>query len=101
MNVENEEATGKGTPVRAHADGTVVFAGQEGGYGHVLVLDHGYGLKTRYGHLQSINVKLGEKVKRGQFVAAVGNTGRSTGPHVHCGGRVNGAGDHPPKFILE
>ena len=94
-------ATGMGTPVRAPADGTVVFAGQEGGYGHVLVLDHGYGLKTRYGHLQSINVKVGEKVKRGQFVAAVGNTGRSTGPHVHYEVRVNGVADNPRKFILE
>ena len=94
-------ATGMGTPVRAPADGTVVFAGQEGGYGHVLVLDHGYGLKTRYGHLQRIDVKLGEKVKRGQFIAAVGNTGRSTGPHLHYEVRVNGVADNPRKFILE
>ena len=94
-------ATGMGTPVRAPADGTVVFAGQEGGYGHVLVLDHGYGLKTRYGHLSRINVKVGEKVKRGQFVAAVGNTGRSTGPHLHYEVRVNGVADNPRKFILE
>jgi murein DD-endopeptidase MepM/ murein hydrolase activator NlpD len=94
-------ATGMGTPVRAPADGTVVFAGAEGGYGHVLVLDHGYGLKTRYGHLQRIDVKLGEKVKRGQFVAAVGNTGRSTGPHLHYEVRVNGVADNPRKFILE
>jgi murein DD-endopeptidase MepM/ murein hydrolase activator NlpD len=94
-------ATAMGTPVRAPADGTVVFAGQEGGYGYVLVLDHGYGLKTRYGHLQRIDVKLGEKVKRGQFVAAVGNTGRSTGPHLHYEVRVNGVADNPRKFILE
>jgi murein DD-endopeptidase MepM/ murein hydrolase activator NlpD len=94
-------ATSMGTPVRAPADGTVVFAGQEGGYGHVLVLDHGYGLKTRYGHLQRIDVKVGEKVKRGQFVAAVGNTGRSTGPHLHYEVRVNGVADNPRKFILE
>ena len=94
-------ATSMGTPVRAPADGTVVFAGQEGGYGHVLVLDHGYGLKTRYGHLQRIDVKVGEKVKRGQFVAAVGNTGRSTGPHLHYEIRVNGVPDNPRKFILE
>jgi murein DD-endopeptidase MepM/ murein hydrolase activator NlpD len=94
-------ATAMGTPVRAPADGTVVFAGQEGGYGYVLVLDHGYGLKTRYGHLQRIDVKVGEKVKRGQFVAAVGNTGRSTGPHLHYEVRVNGVADNPRKFILE
>ena len=94
-------ATAMGTPVRAPADGTVVFAGQAGGYGHVLVLDHGYGLKTRYGHLQRIDVKVGEKVKRGQFIAAVGNTGRSTGPHGHYEVRVNGMADNPRKFILE
>ena len=90
-----------GTLVRAPADGTVVFNGVEGGYGHVLVIDHGYGLKTRYGHLSRIDVKLGEKVKRGQFVAAVGNTGRSTGPHLHYEVRVNGVADNPRKFILE
>jgi murein DD-endopeptidase MepM/ murein hydrolase activator NlpD len=94
-------ATAIGTPVRAPADGTVVFSGQEGGYGYVLVLDHGYGLKTRYGHLLRIDVKVGEKVKRGQYVAAVGNTGRSTGPHLHYEVRVNGMADNPRKFILE
>ncbi len=90
-----------GTPVRAPADGTVVFSGQEGGYGHVLVLDHGYGLKTRYGHLSRTDVKVGEKVKRGQFIAAMGNSGRSTGPHLHYEVRVNGVADNPRKFILE
>jgi murein DD-endopeptidase MepM/ murein hydrolase activator NlpD len=90
-----------GTPVRAPADGIVVFNGMEGGYGHVLVIDHGYGLKTRYGHLSRIDVKLAEKVKRGQFVAAVGNSGRSTGPHLHYEVRVNGIADNPRKFILE
>jgi murein DD-endopeptidase MepM/ murein hydrolase activator NlpD len=94
-------ATALGTPVRAPADGTVVFAGIEGGYGHVLVLDHGYGLKTRYGHLSRIDVKTGDKVHRGDFVAAVGNTGRSTGPHLHYEVRVNGVADNPRKFILE
>src|SRR5258708_489914 len=94
-------AGGMGTPVRSPADGTVVFSGLEGGYGHVLVIDHGYGLKTRYGHLSRIEVKVGEKVKRGQFVAAVGNSGRSTGPHLHYEVRVNGVADNPRKFILE
>jgi septal ring factor EnvC (AmiA/AmiB activator) len=94
-------ATSIGTPVRAPADATVVFAGLEGGYGHVLVLDHGYGLKTRFGHLSRIDVKVGEKVHRGDLVAAVGNTGRSTGPHLHYEVRVNGVADNPRKFILE
>src|SRR5207237_6581837 len=94
-------ATAMGTPVRAPADGTVVFSGLEGGYGPVLVLDHGYGLKTRYGHLLRIDVKVGQKVRRSDVVAAVGNSGRSTGPHLHYEVRVNGVADNPRKFILE
>jgi murein DD-endopeptidase MepM/ murein hydrolase activator NlpD len=94
-------ATAHGQPVHSPSDGTVVFAGTEGGYGKVLVIDHGYGVKTRYGHLSEIFVKLGERVKRGGRVAAVGNTGRSTGPHLHYEVRVNGIPENPRKFILE
>ena len=90
-----------GTPVQAPADGTVVFASTEGGYGNVLVLDHGYGIKTRYGHLSQILVKAGQKVHRGDKIALSGNTGRSTGPHVHYEVRVNGIPQNPRKFILE
>lgn len=90
-----------GTPVFAPSDGVVIFDGTEGGYGNVLVLDHGYGVRTRYRHLSKILVKLGDKVKRGQQVAAVGNTGRSTGPHLHYEVRVNGIPENPKKFILE
>ena len=90
-----------GTPVFAPSDGVVIFDGTEGGYGNVLVLDHGYGVRTRYGHLSKILVKLGDKVKRGQQVAAVGNTGRSTGPHLHYEVRINGIPENPRKFILE
>lgn len=90
-----------GTPVVAPADGMVVFAGTEGGYGKVIVLDHGYGVKTRYGHLSEIKVRLGERVQRGQRIGAVGNTGRSTGPHLHYEVRVNGIPENPRKFLLE
>jgi murein DD-endopeptidase MepM/ murein hydrolase activator NlpD len=90
-----------GKEVIAPADGTVVFAGLEGGYGNVLVIDHGYGVKTRYGHLSRIAVKPGEHIKRGQLVAGIGNTGRSTGPHLHYEVRVNGVAQNPRKFILE
>ena len=90
-----------GKEIVAPADGTVVFAGLEGGYGNVLVVDHGYGIKTRFGHLAFIKVKAGERVKRGDVVAAVGNTGRSTGPHVHYEVRVNGIAQNPRKFILD
>jgi murein DD-endopeptidase MepM/ murein hydrolase activator NlpD len=90
-----------GKEVFSPSDGTVVFAGLEGGYGNVIVIDHGYGIKTRYGHLAKILVKSGEKVKRGAKIAAVGNTGRSTGPHLHYEVRVNGIPQNPRKFILE
>lgn len=90
-----------GKEIIAPSDGTIVFAGLEGGYGNVLVVDHGYGIKTRYGHLASINVKPGEKVKRGDIIAMLGNTGRSTGPHLHYEVRVNGVAQNPRKFILD
>jgi murein DD-endopeptidase MepM/ murein hydrolase activator NlpD len=90
-----------GKEVIAPSDGTVVFAGLEGGYGNVLVIDHGYGIKTRYGHLAALKVKAGEKVKRGAVIAALGNTGRSTGPHLHYEVRVNGIAQNPRKFILD
>lgn len=90
-----------GKEIYSPSDGTVVFAGLEGGYGNVLVIDHGYGIKTRYGHLAKMLVKPGDKVKRGALIAAVGNTGRSTGPHLHYEVRVNGIPQNPRKFILE
>ncbi|SET17146.1 M23 family metallopeptidase [Stigmatella erecta] len=90
-----------GKEIHAPSDGTVVFAGLEGGYGNVIVIDHGYGIKTRYGHLAKMLVKAGDKVKRGALIAAVGNTGRSTGPHLHYEVRVNGIPQNPRKFILE
>jgi murein DD-endopeptidase MepM/ murein hydrolase activator NlpD len=90
-----------GKEVLAPADGTVVFSGTEGAYGNVLVVDHGYGLKTRYGHLQKLLVRAGERIRRGQQIATVGTTGRSTGPHLHYEVRVNGLPENPRKFILE
>jgi murein DD-endopeptidase MepM/ murein hydrolase activator NlpD len=94
-------ATQHGALVISPSDGTVIFAGMESGYGKVLVLDHGYGVKTRFAHLSAIDVKVGDRVKRGEKIAAVGNTGRSTGPHLHYEVRVNGMPENPRKFILE
>ncbi len=90
-----------GKEVSAPSDGKVVFAGLEGGYGNVLVIDHGFGIKTRYGHLARILVKPGDRVKRGALIATLGNTGRSTGPHLHYEVRVNGLPENPRKFILD
>ena len=94
-------ATSHGAPVIAPSDGTVIFSGMESGYGKVVVLDHGNGVRTRYAHLSAADVKVGELVKRGAHVGAVGNTGRSTGPHLHYEVRVNGIPENPRKFILE
>ncbi len=76
-------ATAIGTPIRAADAGTVVFAGWQGGYGNFLIIDHGNGMITRYGHCQTIKVDVGDTVSKGQVVATLGSTGRSTGPHVH------------------
>lgn len=93
-------ANRKGTPIIATANGTVTFAGKKGSYGNMLVIDHGHGMVTRYGHTDKILVKRNDKVKRGDTVALVGNTGRSTGPHVHYEVHLNGIPVNPEKYIL-
>jgi len=94
-------AAESGTKVMSPAEGTIVFAGAHGGYGNVLVIDHGFGVNSRFGHLSEITVKVGQQVKRGAEVGAIGNTGRSTGPHLHYEVRVNGIPQDPRKFILD
>ncbi len=89
-----------GTPIIAPADGLVTNIGREWGFGKILVISHGFGFTTRYGHLHKINVKIGQKVKRGQEIAEIGNTGRSTGPHLHYEVRMNGFPVNPMKYIL-
>jgi murein DD-endopeptidase MepM/ murein hydrolase activator NlpD len=73
----------EGTPVCAAKEGTVEYAGWYGGYGRCIILRHQFGYETVYGHLSSINVKPDTYVKVGQFIGRLGNTGRSTGPHLH------------------
>ncbi|MBI4816171.1 MAG: M23 family metallopeptidase [Deltaproteobacteria bacterium] len=90
-----------GTPVLATANGVVIFVGRQDDYGNVVKVDHGHGLLTLYAHLSSIRVDDGEEVRRGQRVGDVGNTGRSTGPHVHYEVRLNGIPQNPQRFILE
>ncbi|MGS0765959.1 peptidoglycan DD-metalloendopeptidase family protein [Syntrophomonas curvata] len=76
-------ANDSGTPVVAAADGTVTFAGWKGAYGRLVEIDHSYGYVTKYGHNSALLVDVGDKVKKGEEIARVGNTGRSTGPHLH------------------
>jgi murein DD-endopeptidase MepM/ murein hydrolase activator NlpD len=88
-----------GDPVRATANGKVETAGWSGGYGRMIEIDHGNGLSTRYGHLSDIKVKVGDTIKIGQIIGAVGSTGRSTGPHLHYETRIDGEAVDPQKFL--
>ena len=88
-----------GDPVRATANGKVASAGWAGGYGRMVEIDHGNGLSTRYGHLSEIGVKVGDSIKIGQVIGAVGSTGRSTGPHLHYETRIDGEAVDPQKFL--
>jgi murein DD-endopeptidase MepM/ murein hydrolase activator NlpD len=93
-------AAPKGSPIIAPADGRVTYAARNGSYGYMVTIKHGYGIATRYGHLSKILKKKGEKVQRGEVIALVGNTGRSTGPHLHYEVRLNGVPVNPEKYIL-
>jgi murein DD-endopeptidase MepM/ murein hydrolase activator NlpD len=88
-----------GTPIRAAADGIVSATEQGGAYGKLVKIEHGAGLETRYAHTSKILVKVGERVTKGQIVAEVGSTGRSTGPHLHYEIRLNGASLDPRKYL--
>jgi murein DD-endopeptidase MepM/ murein hydrolase activator NlpD len=90
----------KGTPILATADGVITFAGKKGLMGNMVVIDHGHGIITRFGHCQKFLKKRGDKVKRWEPIALMGNTGRSTGPHVHYEVHLNGIPVNPEKYIL-
>ncbi|HSC93201.1 MAG TPA: peptidoglycan DD-metalloendopeptidase family protein [Gaiellaceae bacterium] len=88
-----------GTPIAAAASGTVIYAGWMGGYGNLVVIDHGGGLATAYGHQSSIGTGVGAQVSQGQTIGYVGSTGHSTGPHVHFEVRVNGVPVDPLGYL--
>src|SRR5262245_32753220 len=90
-----------GTDVVAPAKGRVVFTGPNGPLGTCLIIDHGYGVPTQYGHNQTIYVKPGQIVERGERIAALGNSGRSTGPHLHYMVEVNGKTRNPLDYIFD
>ena len=92
-------AVGEGTPVRAAAAGTVIYAGWMSGYGNLVAVDHGNGLSTAYAHNSSLAVSVGQSVAAGEIVSYSGNTGNSTGPHVHFEVRVNGSAVDPLGYL--
>ncbi|MFN2466801.1 MAG: murein hydrolase activator EnvC [Gaiellaceae bacterium] len=90
---------GYGTPIRAASSGTVIHAGWLGGYGNLVIIDHGGSISTAYGHQSSIAVGTGQSVSQGQVIGYVGSTGHSTGPHLHFEVRVNGGAVDPLGYL--
>jgi murein DD-endopeptidase MepM/ murein hydrolase activator NlpD len=91
----------RGTDIAATANGRISFAGEKSGLGKLVVIDHGYGFTTRYAHLDKILAKRGDTVTRGHIIAAMGNSGRSTGTHLHYEVRLNGVPVNPQKYFLD
>jgi len=89
----------RGTPVHATADGVVSAAGWSGNYGNLVVVDHGFGIQTRYGHLSKLNARAGQRVRRGDIIGHVGSTGRSTSPHLHYEILTNGRLTNPLRIL--
>jgi murein DD-endopeptidase MepM/ murein hydrolase activator NlpD len=88
-----------GTPIFATADGVVIFSGWDGGYGKIVIIDHGNGIQTAYAHNSAIHVTVGQHVSKGGLIADMGSTGASTGPHVHYEVRVNGERVNPLDYM--
>lgn len=89
-----------GTDIYATGNGVVTFSGWKQGYGNCLVIDHGFGYETLYGHMNKFQARVGQKVKRGEIIGYVGNTGKSTGPHLHYEVLVRGKNDNPAKYYF-
>ena len=94
-------STAPGRTVKAPAEGIVVEAGRVGGLGNAVYISHGYGVTTRYGHLSKIDVKPGQRIGRGDVIGRVGNTGKSTGYHLHYEVRIDGRAVNPIAYMLD
>ena len=92
-------AASTGTPIKAAASGTVIFSGTKSAYGKMIVISHGNGIETYYGHCSKLYADVGDKVSQGETIAAVGSTGNSTGPHLHLEIRVNGIAYNPQNYV--
>lgn len=97
---EGQDLAGSyGSPIYSTADGVVTYAGWENGYGRLIKIKHAFGIETRYGHLSQIRVEVGQKVSRGDLIGDMGNSGRSTGTHLHYEIRIGGSAVNPMTFI--
>ena len=94
-------ACASGTSIKATAGGTVTFAAYNGSYGNLVKIDHGNGIETWYGHCSKIYTKVGQTIKAGDVIAAVGSTGNSTGPHLHFEIRINGNTVNPQNYVYK
>jgi murein DD-endopeptidase MepM/ murein hydrolase activator NlpD len=92
-------ATNVGTPVKAAASGVIIFASRNQGFGNEIIIHHGFGIMTIYGHLNKINVTVGQEVKKGEVIAQSGNTGYSTGPHLHYEIILNNGQVNPMNYL--
>ena len=88
-----------GTPIYVAAGGTVIYSGYKGALGNLVIINHGNGVETYYGHCSSLNVSVGQKVEAGDKIAAVGKTGAATGYHLHLEVHVNGTAVNPQNYI--
>ena len=91
----------RGTPIRSSANGVVSFSGRRGGYGLVVEIDHGYGMKTRYAHMSQLGARVGQRVARGEEIGLVGSTGLSVSPHLHYEVLIHGVPQNPALYILD
>ena len=89
-----------GTPIRATADGIVIFAQMENGYGRLVKIDHGNGVQTYYAHLSRFYVQAGQDIRRGELLGAVGTSGRVTAPHLHYEVRLGGVAVNPYRYLV-
>jgi murein DD-endopeptidase MepM/ murein hydrolase activator NlpD len=94
-----DQGASTGTPIGASKAGTVIFSGWQGGYGRMVMIDHGDGVVTAYAHMSSVSVSQGQSVSQGSTIGAVGSTGNSTGPHLHFETRVNGSPVNPRQYL--
>lgn len=92
-------AAPRGTPVVASGDGHVAYSGYHTAYGNLVVIDHGYGLSTKYAHMSRLHVRVGQRIRRGDLIGRVGSTGRSTGPHMHFEVHQDGTAVNPLRYL--